>query len=117
MEAGTLNLTIRRGVSFGPVAITCLGTDGQPLPLAGWAAFAQMRQSPDDPVLLDFAPVIAADDAAGLVTFPVVDYATTAALQDGVYFWDLILQTAEGRRLDPSISGTVTVSTPLTQPT
>lgn len=116
MDPGTLNLTIKRGVSFGPARIICRNAAGEIVPLAGWQAYAQMRKSPDDPVLIDFSPNIASDDADGLVTLPVISYSLTAALSNGVFFWDLILQTPDGRRLDPSLSGTVTVSTPLTQP-
>ena len=117
MKPATLNLTIRRGVSFGPVTITGRDLAGALVPLAGWSAFSQVRLAPGEAVVLDFAPLIAADDAAGIVTLPEVTWAVTATLADGVYFWDLILQTPAGRRLDPCISGTVTVLTPTTLPT
>lgn len=116
MDPGTLNFQIKRGVSFGPARIICRNAAGEIVPLAGWQAYAHMRKSPDDPVLIDFNPQIASDDADGLVTLPVISYAITADLTNGVFFWDLILQTPDGRRLDPSLSGTVTVATPLTQP-
>ena len=116
MEPGTLNFDIKRGVTFGGVALTCRDKAGGIVPLAGWKAYAQMRKSPEEPVLLDFLPQIAADDAVGLVTIPPVSHTLTAGLENGVYFWDLILENPSGRRFEPSLSGSATVTTPLTQP-
>lgn len=116
MTPGTLNLVLKRGITFGPVTISCTDADNAVLPLGGWSAFAHVRKDPAGPLVLDFAPVIAGNDTAGLVTLPAVPWATTATLAAGVYFWDLLLQDPAGRRLDPILSGTVTVTTPLTQP-
>lgn len=116
MEPATLNLIIKRGVTFGPLEITCADVDGNAIALAGWKAFAQGRKSPDEPVVLDFSPVIAADDSEGLVTIPAISYGETAAIAEDTFFWDLILEDNAGRRLDPILGGTVTVTTPMTQP-
>ncbi len=116
MTPGTLNLVLKRGVTFGPVTITCTDANGAAVALGGWSAFAHVRKDPAAGLLLDFAPVIAGNDTAGIVTLPAVPWAATAALEAGVFFWDLILQDPAGRRLDPILSGTVTVTTPTTQP-
>jgi hypothetical protein len=116
--AGTLNLTITRGVTYGPILISCKDAQGDPVPLAGWTAFAEMRKkpAPASAVVLDFAPVIAADDAAGLVTIPRLSHADTAALPPGVFGWDLILQDAAGIRYEPTLAGTCTISAINTAP-
>lgn len=116
MDPATLNLIIKRGVTFGPLEITCADTDGNAVALAGWKAYAQGRKSPSEPVIVDFAPVIAADDTVGLVTIPAIAYDATAAIDEDTFFWDLILEDDAGRRLDPILGGTVTVTTPMTQP-
>lgn len=114
--AGTLNLTISRGVTFGPVQISCKDANGAPVPLAGWKAYAEARKKPASARVIDFAPVIAADDAAGLVTIPQLGHSSTAALPPGVFNWDLILEDPDGIRYDPTLAGSVTISAPITLP-
>jgi hypothetical protein len=110
MAAEKLNLDITKGTSYGPVQISCTDALGAPVPLAGWKAFAEARKSVNGIVVLDFAPVIAADDAAGLVTFPALAYAATAALPAGSFGWDVILETPAGIRLEPFLAGVLTVT-------
>lgn len=111
-----LTFNIRRGVTFGPVSITCRDAAGVAVPLAGWSAFAEARQTPQGPVILNLAPVIQALDAVGLITIPAISYAATKALVDGVCAFDLILHTPTGTRIESGIQGTIHISTPLTQP-
>jgi hypothetical protein len=86
------------------------------VPLAGWAAYAHVRRKPDGPLVLDLAPVIAADDAAGLVEIPHLPWATTTALAYGSYVWDLILETPAGVRIGPLLAGSFNVVPINTQP-
>lgn len=121
MAAFPLDLTISRAVNFGPIAITAqrLAEDGVTLeivPLAGWTAYAEVRKSAATAVVLDLAPVIAADDTIGLITIPEIDFAITAALPIGTHEWDIILQDPSGRRLPPLIAGEVHIDRPITQP-
>jgi hypothetical protein len=110
-----LNLEIIKGTTFGPLAITCKDGAGAPVPLAGWTAFAEVRKDEKSAVILDFAPVIALNDAAGLVTLPAIPWNTTDDLPVIHAQWDLILQDPTGRRLPPFLGGRVTVSLPITQ--
>ena len=111
----TLNLAITIGADFGPVLLNC--TEGAAaFPLAGYKAWAHVRTSPDDGLVLDLAPVILPDDAAGRITLPLINHDATAALTQGSYHWDLILEDAAGRRGDPIVGGAFTIGAINTQP-
>lgn len=109
MTPGTLNLTLKRGTDFPAVLITCRNTGGTIVPLAGWSAHAQARNKRSGALILDLAPQIAADDADGLVTIPGISHTVTAGLAEVSGAWDLVLETPEGKRLDPILAGDFTV--------
>jgi hypothetical protein len=117
MSRATLNLEILKGTTFGPVQIICKDAAGVVVPLAGWSAYAEVRKDEKSSVILDLAPVIAADDAAGLVTLPEIGWQTTDDLPTMVGQWDLILEDPSGRRLPPFLGGRVTIALPITQKT
>ena len=117
MSLSTLNLTILKGTTFGPIQITCKDAAGVAVPLAGWSAFAEVRKDEKGSVILDLAPVIEPDDAVGLVTLPEIAWGTTDDLPVMVGQWDLILEDPAGRRLPPFLGGRVTISLPITQKT
>lgn len=108
-------LTIRRGVTFGPITIICRDALGAAIPLAGWSAYAEARKTPDGPVVLDLVPVIAADDALGIITIPAIAHTATTSLSDSLLGFDLILGTPIGTRIDSGVAGTIHISTPYTQ--
>jgi hypothetical protein len=116
--ATPLNLTLRHGTTFGPVLITCKDSDGVPLPLAGYRAYAHARTDENsDDLFLDLAPVIEPDDADGLITLPAIDPTATAALASFKGYWDLVLELPTGERLtDPIAAGRFTVSAIITRP-
>ena len=115
--SGTLNLAITQGCDYGPVLITCKDGAGAVVPLAGWKSYAHVRKRSGLPLVLDLAPVIAADDAAGLVTVPALDWEVTAGLAVGKYIWDLILEDPAGIRYEPPLAGEFSVAEIATQPT
>lgn len=115
MDPALLNLHIRRGITFGGMQITCKDAAGAPIALAGWSAIGQIRSKTDPGVLIhDLAPVIAADDAAGLITIPKIPWETTATLAEGDYVYDIIPQNPAGDRLDPVLAGNVKISSVVT---
>ncbi len=116
MARSILNLEILRGTTFGPITITCKDAAGEPVPLAGWSAHAHARRDGETATLIDFAPVIEADDADGLVTIPEIPWESTIELPISIAPWDLILQDPTGRRLPPFLGGRVTIANPSTLP-
>ena len=105
MSQATVNLKASTAGTFRGMEITCTDVDGDPVALAGWSAMAEVRSVPADEVLIDLAPVIAADDAIGLITIPAISWSAMAALPAGKYPWDLILQRPDGTRDDFEIGG------------
>lgn len=121
--ATPVNLHISTRCTFGPVVITCKDGAGQPVPLAGWSAFAEIRRPTSKrgdlttygEVILDLAPTIAADDTTGTITIPAVAHAVTAELVPTIAEWDLIIEDADGNRLPPILAGRVTIGDTVTQ--
>jgi len=111
----TLNLDIFRGLTFGPVEITCKADDGTPFPLNGWTAAAQASRKPGGLASIDLAPTIESADTDGLIVLSEIAPASTLELAAGSYTWDLVLIDPDGRRLPPLLGGTVTVSNINTQ--
>ena len=115
MAAAELNLTLVRGTDFGPVQIFCKDSAGNAVPLAGCKAYSQVRKTPDDSVVFDLAPEIAADDADGLVTLPAIPHADSLSKPLGGFKWDLILEYPDGKRIPyPIVAGTFTISRTIT---
>ena len=111
------NLTINRGTTFGGLIAICKDASGAVVPLAGYSAFAEARKCPDSPVVINFAPIIEADDTEGKITIPPLTPAQTKELPAGAFPWDLILQDPDGiRAKDPLFVGTLSISKLITQP-
>lgn len=110
----TLDITIWRGLTYGPQIIIAKDANGTPYNLAGWTAYASVRKETPLSVILNLAPVIT-NAAIGEITLEVTP-AITLALAEAVAFWDLALKTPTGRKLGPYIGGNVVITTPNTQP-
>jgi hypothetical protein len=112
-----LNLTINRGTTFGPVLITAKDGAGAVVPLAGYTAYAEARKTANRDVVIDFAPVIAADDTAGLITIPAIAHDLTKDIPSCSIPWDLILEAPDGTRAtEPIFEGRVSINQLITQP-
>lgn len=109
-------IAITRGVTYPGFSVLFKDKDGAVVPLAGWKAFAEIRKDPESSLTLDLTPHIAADDTAGLLVVPPISHAATDALPEGIYAWGLMLETPAGERLEPSITGMVTIDTITPQP-
>lgn len=113
MDPGTHNITIRRGLTWAGFVVA----DDATYDLTGCTAYAEIRKSEKGKVIYDLAPTIAEDGSDGRITIPPIDYADTRDLPAGEYYWDLILEFADGTRMEsPLLAGTVTISIPITQP-
>ncbi len=113
----TLNLTIKRGTTFGPIIITAKDGTGAVVPLAGYTAYAAARKGPGSGVVIDFAPIIESDDADGLITIPAIPHATTKDIPSCSIPWDMILEAPDGTRAtEPLLEGRVSINQLITQP-
>jgi len=116
MDPALLNLKIRRGLTWPGFAITCRDANGAAVPLAGWTAYGQIRTKAEGGTLVyDLAPVIAADDADGLITIPEIPHDVTRTLPAGDFVYDVIPEDPLGRRLDPIVAGQIKSSISVTQ--
>lgn len=114
MNAATLNLTVHRGITLGPITFVFKDEDGAVVDLTGYTAHAEARKRLSGPVVIDFEPTVS-DATAGEVTIYRTDELTNAYAA-GLYRWDLVLENASGERLGPFLAGEVTVATLNTQP-
>ena len=113
----TLNLTIKRGTTFGPILITAKDGTGAVVPLAGYTAYAEARKGPGSEVVIDFTPIIEADDADGLITIPAIPHATTKDIPSCSIPWDMILEAPDGTRAtEPLLEGRVSINQLITPP-
>ena len=110
-----VNLTIKRGTTFGPYQILCKDANGAAVPLAGYSAKAEARKNNDSDLALDLTPVIEVDDSLGVITLPKIPWETTADISEDLLKWDLILIDPDGNKLPPFVYGEITVETPITQ--
>lgn len=111
-----LALEINPGTDFLGALLYCQDGSGDPFPLAGWTAYAEVRKDNTSPVILDLAPVIAADDTAGLITIPGITPDNTEDLPEDVYQLDVLLKNPGGDILpDPLLTGTMTISRTITR--
>lgn len=114
MTPATLDLTVTRGVTFGPVVITCKDANGAAVNLAGYTPFAEVRKKAGEAVVRDLALAIT-NAAAGEVTIPEISDEATMKMTKGSYRWDFVLQNAGGKRFGPHAAGTFIVQNIITQ--
>lgn len=107
MTPARLDLHISKGITFGPVLVTCKDASGNPRNLTGWSVFADARQSLTGGVAFSLAPQIVGG-AGGQVSMSFTPE-QTAALRAGTYRWDLVLRNPGGDRLGPYLAGKVAV--------
>jgi len=114
MKAARLNLTIVKGITFGPLLINCKNAAGQPVDLTDWSVFAEVRVNPKAALAFSLEPEIT-EAAAGEITIGFTDE-ETQELPAGHYGWDLVLERPSGERLGPYVTGKLTVAPIYTQP-
>lgn len=112
MTPENLDLAIQRGISFGPVTVTCLDDEGEVLDITGYTAYAEARERPGGCIAINLAPTIPMG-TDGKVSIVLTDDQTDD-LAVGNYGWDLILENPAGERLGPYAYGAVAVRQPFT---
>jgi hypothetical protein len=114
MTPATLNFSIDRGITFGPLVLRCVDDLGDPVDLTGWTPEAMVRRSPVRSLAFSMSPTLT-DAVNGEVSMELTA-AFTNTLAAGAYTWDLVLITPGGLRYGPYAAGAVTVNTLNSQP-
>lgn len=114
MIPGTLNLTLWRGTTFGPVEVTCKNGADDVVDLTGWSAFAEVRVAVGKHIVLDLQPAILVG-TDGKVTLPGFTDEQTANMPHGDFVWDLVLERPTGERLGPILAGSFTIKSAVTR--
>lgn len=93
---GTYNFSVYRGDTYEwwfVLGNLGSGIDPQPLDIGGWRFKAEIRASPDSPLMASMQEV-ARDDAAGIVAMRLTNQQSRLITASG--FWDLEAITPEG---------------------
>jgi hypothetical protein len=114
MKPARYNLSMTKGVTFGPVLFYLADEDEVAVDLTGWTVFAEVRASANGSVIFDLQPQIT-NPEEGEITIEHTDE-QTADLTPGLFRWDLILENPAGQRLGPYIVGSCNISAPISQP-
>src|SRR5688572_3493488 len=114
MKPARYNLSMTKGITFGPIVFYCADEEEVAVDLTGWTAYAEVRSGPGGSVVFDLQPQIT-DPAAGEITIEATDE-QTAELTPGLFRWDLILENPAGERLGPYLVGSCNISAPISQP-
>jgi hypothetical protein len=87
-----LSLHIDAGATFDAIEFRWLDADGEtPVDLSEWTGAAQVRATPDGPLLLEFD----VNKVDGLIAL-YADAEATSALSEGVYLWALEMTHSDG---------------------
>ena len=108
------DITIYRGLTFGPFLIYATDSLGAPYDLTGWTSHASVKKRASGPEILDLSPTIT-NAAIGESTIELTKV-ITLNLNEAIAYWDFVLETPAGKLLGPFIRGVFTVTTPMTQP-
>lgn len=114
MNPATYNITVKNGIHFGPLKITCKKRDNTVVNLTGWIAFAHAKIAPNRNIQIDLAPAIL-NPTGGEITID-FNQTVTDGMLPGDYLWDLILQDPNGRRWGPYLAGKFKVMPVITKP-
>jgi len=106
MTAFELDLTVTKGVTYGPVQFTMRDEDGDPIDFTDggeWKVLAYARPSKDSQFKIDLAPTFT-DAAGGQFQIAFTDEQTLGQLA-GRYHWDMIFESPAGERSGPYFAG------------
>lgn len=114
MIPAKLDLSITRGITFGPLTLVAQESSvGPVVNLTGYTVFGDVRLDLQASVAFSL-PLTITNAAAGEITLTYTDE-QTMALPLGVYSWDMALSVG-GVRLGPFLAGRVTVADINTRP-
>lgn len=103
-----LNLTIIKGITFGPVIFNFKQQDGSPFPLTNYNVLAYARRYHNAKAKINISPNVT-DAANGQAQINLSDE-QTLAFMGGEYGWDLILEDGSGIRTGPYFAGKLKIA-------
>lgn len=103
-----LDLTIIKGITYGPVIFNFKQQDATPFPLTGWKVLAYGRRYHNAKDKIDLNPVVT-DGPNGQAQINMSDE-STLALMGGEYNYDLILEDPNGIRTGPYFAGKLKIT-------
>jgi hypothetical protein len=112
MAAGTYNILVEQGSTFSQ-SVT-VKEDGSPRDLTGYNARAQMRPTRTSSTLTATFTCTISDPTTGLILMELTP-ATTAAIAEGRYYYDLEIYTNADGIVTRLLQGEVTVSPEVTR--
>jgi hypothetical protein len=92
-----MTIPIVRGVSFLPYVIQMQDANSDPIDLTGCTAYATAVRPNSGTVVFSFDAEIT-DEANGEITFNEMSPLETKAIAEGIWKFDLVIETAAGRR-------------------
>ena len=108
-----VDLQIHTGTDFTQTFVLEDTQSNQLLNLTGYTACCHMRKYPTSSVAGTFAIDFAADRLSGRVEIQMIK-ANTINLKAGKYFYDIVLQDSDGKRIRP-VEGTISVKRTITR--
>ena len=114
MTPEILNLTLFRGIHFGPQVVTCNDANGNAVNITNWLPYAEGRIQPEGTLAVNFAPSVS-NGTLGQVTIEHTN-ANTTNFPLGRGGWDLVMQAPNGQRFGPYAAGRFAVSDLHSQP-
>lgn len=110
---GNLPLRIRRGIGFGPITFNFKNALGAAFDLTGYTAEFTARPEENSPNKLNLTASVEAPATGGQVKLAeMTDEQVAVALRpfpDGEMPYDLVLINVSGNKLEPPVSGILTI--------
>ena len=97
--AGLLNQILVRTCTFEELDLQMQDANGDPVVITNYTVEAQVRQFPQDTLIIDLAPTVT-DGVNGIITIPEITRVITGTYGLGNHRWDLLLSDPSG---DPKV--------------
>ena len=111
MSAGTYNFVLEQGATFN--RILTVQENGSAMNLTGYSVASKFRSTHDSSTVVGTFTCTISDASAGQITMQMTN-STTAAIEEGIYVYDLEI-TASSGTVTRIMEGNVTVNPEVTR--
>ena len=111
MSAGTYNFILEQGATFN--RILTVQEDGSAMNLTGYSAASKFRLTHDSSTVVGTFTCTISDASAGEITMQMTN-STTAAIEEGIYVYDLEITNSAGT-VTRIMEGNITVNPEVTR--